>query len=323
MKLLEKLCLSFGPSGCENEISKVIEEEMTPLADEIYSDSMGNLICHKKGRGKKIMIAAHMDRIGLMVTYIEETGYLRCAEVGYLPPFLSINRFCRFENGVVGVIAYENEHEDKLKQDKVFIDIGAKSREEAEKMVSVGDCCVIKGDFNVMGDKIAASALDNRAGCYALIRAAQRTESENDLYFVFTTQEEVGLRGALCVAEAIKPDVALSLDVTLTGDTPESKKNSVSEGEGVAIKVMDNSVITGSAVRNKLIAIAKEEKIPYQMEVLQGGGTDAGAIHTSAGGILTGGVSIPSRYVHSAAEMIDKRDLEGAIRLIAAFSKKG
>lgn len=322
MKLLEKLCLSFGPSGSEDEISRVIENEMSPFADEIYRDAMGNLICHKKGSGKKIMLCAHMDEIGLMVTFIEETGYLRCAQIGYLPPFLTLNRFCSFENGKVGVIAYENEHEEKLKQDKVFIDIGAENKEEAEKLVSVGDTCVIKGGFEVIGEKISAKALDNRAGCFALIEAAKKCESENDLYFVFTTQEEVGLRGALCVAESIKPDMALSVDVTLTGDTPESGKNSVSLGKGVAIKVMDNSIITGAALRNKLIAMAVEKNIPYQMEVLKSGGTDAGAIHTSAGGILTGGISIPARYVHSATETIDKRDIDAAIKLITAFLKK-
>ncbi len=322
MKLLEKLCLTFGPSGCENEISRVIENEISPFVDEIYKDSMGNLICHKKGQGKKIMFCAHMDEIGLMVTFIEKTGYLRCAQIGYLPPFLSLNRFCVFENGKVGVIAYEKEHEEKLKQDKVFIDIGAETYKEAEKAVSVGDTCVIKGSFEVMGEKITSKALDNRAGCFALIEAAKNTQSENDLYYVFTTQEEVGLRGALCVAESIKPDMALSVDVTLTGDTPESEKNSVSLGKGVAIKVMDNSIITGAALRNKLIKTAAEEKIPYQMEVLKSGGTDAGAIHTSAGGILTGGISIPARYVHSETETIHKRDLDSSIKLISAFSKK-
>ena len=125
MELLKKLCEAFGPSGCESEIADIIK-------DEIYSDSMGNLICHKKGSGKKIMYAAHMDEIGLMVTFIEETGYLRCAQIGYLPPHYSINRFVKFENGTVGVVAYEKEHEGNLRQEKVFIDIGAKSREEAE-----------------------------------------------------------------------------------------------------------------------------------------------------------------------------------------------
>ncbi len=321
MELLKKLCEAFGPSGCETEISAVIEEEMRPYADEIYSDNLGNLICHKKGTGKKIMYAAHMDEIGLMVTFIEKTGYLRCAQIGYLPPHLSLNRFVKFENGTVGVVAYEKEHEANLRQEKVFIDIGAKSREEAEEKVSVGDTCSLMSHFTVMGDKVSSKTLDNRASCYALIRAAKEIKTDNDIYYVFTTQEEVGLRGAGPAAFKIEPDYAICIDVTMNGDTPECNKNSLRLGGGTAIKVMDHSVITGIEVRNKLISLAKENGIAYQMEVITGGGTDAGAIHTVKGGVLTGAVSIPMRYIHSATEMADKGDIENTVKLITAFAE--
>ena len=321
MELLKKLCEAFGPSGCETEISEVIKKEMEGFADEIYSDSMGNLICHKKGNGKRVMYAAHMDEIGLMVTFIEDSGYLRCAQVGYLPPHFSINRFVRFENGTLGVVSYEKEHEGAMKQEKVFIDIGAKTKEEAEKKVSVGDCCSIMSHFAVMGDKVAAKTLDNRASCYALIRAAKEMKSDNDIYYVFTTQEEVGLRGAGPAAYKIEPDIAICIDVTMNGDTPECHKNSLKLGGGTAIKVMDHSVITGIEVRNKLISIAKENGIDYQMEVITGGGTDAGAIHTSKGGVLTGAISIPMRYIHSATETADINDIENTVKLIKAFGE--
>ena len=322
MELLKKLCEAFGPSGCETEISEVIKKEMEGFADEIYSDNMGNIICHKKGTGKKIMYAAHMDEIGLMVTYIEKNGYLRCTGIGYLPPHFSINRFVKFENGTVGVVAYEKEHESSMKQDKVFIDIGVESKEEAEKLVSVGDTCAIMSHFVKMGDKISSKTLDNRASCYALIRAAKEMKTDNDIYYVFTTQEEVGLRGAGPAAYKIEPDYAICIDVTMTGDTPECDKNSLALGKGTAIKVMDHSVITGIEVRNKLISLAKEKEIPYQLEVITGGGTDAGAIHTAKGGIKTGAVSIPMRYIHTATETSSIKDIENTVKLIKAFGEE-
>lgn len=322
MELLKKLCEAFGPSGCETEISEVIKKEMEGFADEIYSDNMGNLICHKKGTGKKIMYAAHMDEIGLMVTYIEKNGYLRCTGIGYLPPHFSINRFVKFENGTVGVAAYEKEHESSMKQDKVFIDIGAESKEDAEKLVSVGDTCAVMSHFVKMGDKISSKTLDNRASCYALIRAAKEMKTDNDIYYVFTTQEEVGLRGAGPAAYKIEPDYAICIDVTMNGDTPECDKNSLALGKGTAIKVMDHSVITGIEVRNKLISLAKEKGIPYQLEVITGGGTDAGAIHTAKGGIKTGAVSIPMRYIHTATETSSIKDIENTVKLIKAFGEE-
>ncbi len=321
MELLKTLCEAFGPSGCEREISEVIKKEMEGLVDEIYTDNLGNLICHKKGTGKKIMYAAHMDEIGLMVTFIEKDGYLRCSQIGYLPPHYAINRFVKFENGTVGIVAYEKEHESSMKQDKVFIDLGVASKEEAEKLVSVGDTCAIMSHFVKMGDKVSSKTLDNRASCYALIEAAKEMKSDNDIYYVFTTQEEVGLRGAGCAAFKIEPDYAICIDVTLNGDTPECDKNSLKLGGGTAIKVMDNSVITGIEVRNKLISLAKEKGISYQMEVITGGGTDAGSIHTAKGGIKTGALSIPMRYIHSATETADISDIKNTIKLIKAFGE--
>ena len=321
MELLKKLCEAFGPSGCETEISEVIKKEMEGFVDEIYSDSMGNLICHKKGNGKRIMYAAHMDEIGLMVTFVEKNGYLRCTQIGYLPPHFSINRFVKFENGTVGIVAYEKEHESAMKQDKVFIDIGAETREEAEKLVDVGDTCAVISDFYKIGHKVASKTLDNRASCYALIRAAKEMNSDNDIYYVFTTQEEVGLRGAGPAAYKIEPDYAICIDVTMNGDTPECDKNSLKLGGGTAIKVMDHSVITGLEIRNKLIALAKKNGISYQMEVITGGGTDAGAIHTSKGGVLTGAISIPMRYIHTATETADLSDIENTVKLIKAFGE--
>ncbi|MDP4132919.1 MAG: M42 family metallopeptidase [Bacillota bacterium] len=320
MKLLEQLCLAYGPSGAEGCVREQIKNEIAPYADEISVDALGNLIAHKKGSGKKIMLAAHMDEIGLMVTYIDDKGFLRFAQVGWLPPVFTINRQVRFENGVKGVVAYEKEMEKELKQAKLFIDIGAKSREEAESMVKVGDCAVMVSEFTEMNDRVTCKAMDNRAGCYALIKAAQEINSSNDIYYVFTTQEEIGLRGAKTAAFAIEPDLALSVDTTMTGDTPESDKMAVTLGGGVAIKVMDGSIITNSYLRKRMIELA--QGIPYQLEVLIDGGTDGGTIHTSRGGVMTGGISIPTRYIHSITETVDKNDLKNAITLIKRFCEE-
>lgn len=318
MKLLETLTQACAPSGCEKDVRQLIEKEIAPFVDEIYTDATGNLIARKAGAGKRLMCAAHMDEIGLMVTYIDEKGFLRFSQIGWLPPIYSLNRHVRFTNGTVGIVAYEHEFEDKLKQDKLYIDIGAKSREEAQKLVSVGDCAVMCAPYREQNGRIFTKALDNRAGCFCLIEAAKLCkESQNDVYYVFTAQEEIGLRGAKTAAFSIVPDVAISVDTTSTGDTPEAEKLSTELGKGPAIKVKDNSIITNLAVRNALLDAA--DGLPYQLEVISDGGTDAGAIHTSRGGVMTGGVSIPTRYLHSIAECVDKCDLEHTITLLARF----
>lgn len=319
MMLLKKLCEAHGVSGCEMNISEVIASEMGAFCDEIYKDTIGNLICHKKGSGKKVMFAAHMDSIGLMVTYIEKSGFLRYANVGALSPADALGRHVVFENGCEGIIGCEKGSDEKITQEKMFIDIGASSGEEAEKKVSVGSCARIVSDFVDMGDSIAAASLDNRAGCYALIEAAKQIRSDNDIYFVFTVQEEIGLRGAKCAAYNINPDCAVSIDVTPSGDTPSEEKYHVKCGKGAAIKVMDRSIITGAGIRASLIDAAKD--ILYQMEVISSGGTDGGAIHTQCGGIETGGVSIPLRYVHSAYEVAMKSDIESVIKLVVNFAE--
>lgn len=318
MNILKKLVTSYGPSGREDDVKEVITNEISSFVDEIYTDALGNLIAHKKGNGKKIMLAAHMDEIGVLVTYIEENGYLRFSAVGGLYEKDLNARRVVFENGVVGIIGFDEDNKDK-KISKMFIDIGAKNEEEAKKLISIGDMAVFCGDFIERDDTLISKAMDNRAGCYVLIEAIKKTKSENDLYFVFTVQEEVGLRGAKTSAYGIMPDFALSIDVTDTGDTPENIKMVTKLGDGACIKVMDRSVLCDSFVRSLLIELAKSNKIDYQLEVMTAGGTDAGAISLTGAGVRTGGVSIPTRYIHSPSEMISKKDLCDCINLVAAF----
>lgn len=318
MELLKELTQGFGPSGRENNIRDIIKSKVSQYADEVTADALGNLIVRKKGKGKKIMLAAHMDEIGIIVTFIDDNGYLRFSAVGGLNKQDILYKRVRFENGTVGVIGTEKENKDKLIS-KMYIDIGTESKEEAEKSVSVGDMAAFEGDYEVSGTKVISKALDNRAGCYVLIETLKRVKSDNDLYFVFTVQEEVGLRGAKTSSYAIAPDYAVAVDVTDTGDTPNAEEMAVKMGKGAAVKVMDRSVLCDGFVRTALIEAAKKNNIPYQLEVMTDGGTDAGAISVSRSGVKTGGVSIPTRYIHSPSEMADMNDIKACIDILSEF----
>lgn len=320
MELLEKLTACNCASGHEKDIAQLIKTEIENYVDEIYEDALGNLIAHKNGSGMKIMFAAHMDEIGVAVTFIDENGFLRFSNVGGLYTKELPGRRVKFKTGLIGVIYTESENKN-LSMQKMYIDIGAKSRKEAEEKVSVGDTAVFEGSFSKNGTRIISKALDNRAGCYVLIEAAKQITGLNDVYFVFTSQEEVGLRGARTAAYAISPEVALAVDVTDTGDTPNGEKMAVKIGEGAAVKVMDRSVICHSEVRTSLIELAKKNNIPYQLEVMTDGGTDAGVIHLTKGGVKCGGISIPTRYIHTPSEMADTDDINAAIELVAAFAE--
>ena len=318
MELLKKLCRANSCSGNESEVIKIIEKEIKKYVDEVYTDTLGNLIARKKGNGKKLMLSAHADEIGVVVTFIDDDGFCRFSNVGGISQKDLVGRRVVFSNGTSGVI-FKEETEKETKISKMYIDIGAKNKEEASKSVSVGDTAAFEGSFYENERRIISKALDNRIGCYALIRTAEKMKSDNDVYFVFSSQEEVGLRGARTAAFKISPDMALAVDVTDTGDTPKAEPMEISLGKGAAIKVMDRSIICHSEVRGLLIELAKKNKIPCQLEVMTHGGTDAGVIHLTKDGIKTGGVSIPVRYIHSPSEMADKSDLENVIDLLVAF----
>lgn len=319
MELLKKLTECNSVSGAEKEIRELIKSEVEDYADEIKEDALGNLIVRKKGNGKKIMLAAHMDEIGVMVTFVDDKGFLRFAPVGGLYVKDLSGRRVIFKNGTVGVVGLEETAGERTIK-KMFIDIGAKDKEDALKYVNIGDTACFCGEFYERDGKVISKALDNRAGCYVLIEALKNCpKTENDLYFVFTTQEEVGLRGAKTSAFGIMPDFALAVDVTDTGDLPESEVMEVSLGKGAAVKVMDSSVMCSCEVRSVLIELAKKNNIPYQIEVLTFGGTDAGVIHLTGAGVKTGGISIPTRFIHSPSEMVDMNDLKACVELTKAF----
>ncbi len=324
LELLTQLTQAFGPPGHEEEIRAVIRDIVTPLADSVWVDPLGSLVALKKGTGggKKIILAAHMDEIGVMVTYVEEKGYLRFTRMGGINPLTHVGGRVRFADGTVGVISVERR-EDFSKVptlEQLYIDVGATSREDAP--VKVGAPAAFMRPLVQQGRRIISKTLDDRVGCYVLIEVLRQIQpTPDDIYFVFSVQEEVTLSGARTSAYKIDPDMAIAVDVTSTGDTPKALPMAVEMGKGPAIKVQDSGMIAHPAVREWLIAAAERAGIPYQREILLGGSTDAAAMQLVRGGVPSGCVSLPCRYVHSPSEMIDVEDLEQTVRLlVAAFN---
>ncbi len=315
VKTLNTLLSTFGPSGNEGAVREFIKSEIEEHVDEVQIDALGNLIARKKGIGKKIMLAGHMDQIGLMVTYIDKEGFLRFTNIGGVSPTISLSQRVVFENGTIGVIGSEHlESVKDLKLDKMYIDIGASSKEEAEKIISIGDVCGYHNPPIIDDLKVISPSLDDRIGCYIMMETIKNLkESPNDLYFVFTVQEELGLRGARTSAYRVEPDIGIAYDVTMTGDTPKARTMSLKMGEGFAIKAKDNSMISHPGLKNHLVKEAKNQNATYQIEVLEFGGTDSGAIHLSKEGVPSSVISIPTRYIHSTCEMVSNKDVLGAI----------
>lgn len=324
--LVKDLTSIIGPSSYEEPVVDYIEKSLKGKKNlEIKKDALGNLIVRKKGKGKKIMLAAHMDEIGFIVKHIDKNGFLRFAIVGGLFPHNIIENHVVFVNGVEGVIGYENKTfnwKDIPKIDELYIDIGAKDKKDAEKKVHIGLLGAMKPTFVDLGKRVSTKALDDRIGCAILLQLAlDDFETDNDIYYVFTTQEEVGLRGAKTSAFSVSPDFAIAVDVTGTGDTPESYIMDVKLGEGPAIKVLDSGMIVRKPVIDFMVDVAKKNRIPYQLEILKGGTTDGMMIQTNKEGVLTGIVSVPTRYIHSQAEMCDMDDVENSVKLIKEILK--
>ena len=320
MRLLKRLVEADAPSGREDEIRALIIREAEKFGYEVKTDALGSVIAHKVGSGKKLMLDAHIDEIGVIATYIEDEGFIRFGAVGGLDVKELHKRRVRFANGVVGVVAAEDERfEKKPELTRLYIDIGARDKAAAEKLVCAGDTAVFDGGFTQRGDTIISKALDDRVGCYMLLQTMKKVKkSPNDLYFVFSVQEEVGLRGARTAAFNIMPEYAIAVDVTDTGDRPSCAPMDVKLGGGAAIKVMDRSVMCDSHVVGILRSLAEEKGIPYQNEIMADGGTDAGAIALTGSGVRAGGISLPTRYIHSPSEMADVGDIKACIRLLTA-----
>ena len=335
MELMKELSLTPGVSGSEEKIANIIKRELKDVADSIEEDSMGNVIATKKGEKKAptVMLASHMDEIGLMVRYIDEKGYVKFSTIGGINDQMLMNQSVIIHSSigedVPGVIGSKPPHVTKpeernkvVKADDMFIDIGAKDQEDAEKMIRIGDKISFRAWFEEYPNYlIMGKALDNRVGCYVMMEVLKRVNTRATVYGVGTVQEEVGLKGAKTSAFKLNPDMAIALDVTLSGDHPGIKPEEapVVMGKGPAIILADASgrgILTQQSIKDLLIKAGDENEIDYQLEVSDGGTTDGTAIHLTREGIPTGVLSVPTRYIHTTVSVCSMKDVESTIQLI-------
>jgi endoglucanase len=321
--LIKKFVEITGPSGYESQIREAIRAEIAPYADETHVDALGNLIAVKGsgGEGKKIMLAAHMDEIGVIATHIDENGFVRFTPLGGVSRRTCVGGRVRFLNGVQGVIGSEYlEDKNRLPTfDQMFIDVGALRR--ADCPVRVGDIAAFDRPFSELGERLVSKALDDRVGVAILVETLCRVSQNNislpnQVYFVFSVQEEVGLRGATTAAFGVDPDIGIAVDVTATGDIPKGLKMEVGLGKGPAIKVRDEGMLADRRVVDWMARTAERAGLPYQLEVLQSGTTDARAVQLSRSGVPAGCISIPCRYIHAPSEMVDTNDVQNAVTLL-------
>lgn len=323
-ELLERVLRPVGPSGMEGKVAAVIQEELKGHVDSMEVDVMGNLIAIRRGTGpnpKKIMLSAHMDHIGFVVTGHDDKGFLRVTNVGGISLDYSIARHITFHNGVEGVVVSEPVKGGSREMKHLFVDIGASGREEAKSMVPLGEMGVYANDcFRLGAHRVSSPAMDDRSACALLVQTMKELKApRHTVIAVFSVQEEVGLRGAQTASFALAPDIGIALDVTAWGDTPETKEPAVALGEGICVKVMDRASISNPALRDELLACGERAGVKTQREVLPFGGTDAGAMQRSRGGIPVCTLSIPCRYVHSACETVDLRDMEAGVKLLLTY----
>ncbi len=320
--LIQKLVETQGPSGYEASIRSVVREEIESLAEDIRVDALGNLIV-RKGQGGpggiKLMLAAHIDEIGIMVSQVDENGFARFSTLGGVRPYTCIGGRVKFLNGASGVISMEPlDDQTKLPTfDQLYIDLGFPTK--AENTVQVGDVGTFDRPFLDLGNRLVAKSMDDRIGAAVLVQTLRQVkETPHQLFFVFSVQEEVGSRGATGAAYAIDPDLGLSVDVTDTGDTPRRSKvrMEVSLGKGPAIKVRDGGMLADRRVVDWMVRAAERKSLPYQLEILERGSTDARVMQIARAGVPAGCLSIPCRYVHSPSEMVDYTDVMNAVELL-------
>lgn len=325
--LIKQLAESWGPPGFEHHIRDLIHAEVADLADEVTVDSLGNLICRIGDGPLRVMTAAHMDEIGLIVGYIDQKGYARFSNIGGLLPASLLGARVRFENGVIGTIGVEKQFTQRRNLPALegfYIDVSEDAHSGADGSpvaIDVGDPAGFVGEVIRRGDRVIGKSLDDRVGCAIQIeamRAVREIGTPHSVYFAFTVQEEVGVRGAAPAAYGIQPDLALAIDATTTGDVPKGKRMAVTLGGGAAIKVRDTGLIVPPAVRDLLIARAEAAHIPYQLEILELGSSDARAIQHVQTGVPSGAISYPTRYVHTRSETADINDIEAVRDLLVA-----
>jgi len=337
LDVLKRLSEAHGPPGYEDEVADIIMRELKGCVDEITRDSLGNIIAFKGSGDKSLMVAAHMDEIALIVKSIDDRGFIRFAKLGGIWDQLLVGQHVVIHGskgrirGVIGSKAVHVMKEDERRQlltyDKMFIDVGAKSADEVRGMgIEVGNFITIdKRLVELANNLVAGKAFDDRAGCAALIQAIKEAEPKCKVYAVFTIQEEVGLRGATVAGYAVKPTIGIAVDISIAGDHPnmEPHEAPVKVGGGPVIVAADGrrdslagGLIPNPKVKQWIMRKAEEMKIPFQLEVLEGGTTDATAIQLSREGVPSGVIAIPTRYVHTFQEVLSLRDLENLVMLL-------
>ncbi|MEE0370379.1 MAG: M42 family metallopeptidase [Clostridia bacterium] len=330
MKLLEELTQAWGVSGREKNVRAIIRREIRDYVDECYTDAMGNLIAYKKGtdseNNKKIMYTAHMDEIGFQVTHIEGDGRIKVYSVGWTWTSAIFNDKVIFQNGVIGVVGCDGPVEEaQNKAQALYIDIGCTNKEETMKYVQPGDYCGFIGKYyELQNDRISAKSLDDRVACYVLIEAIKKNQGQypNDIYYVFTVQEEVGCRGSVVAAERIKPDIGVSVDVTPDHYYPCDLKGCNEVGKGVGVTFGNPSAMLDEYLVNEMVKTCEDNAIDYQRDVMDRGGTDASSMNRAYYGTRVAGISIVDRYPHSQSSVISKHDVECAIELVDKYSAR-
>ncbi len=330
INLLKQICSSPGAPGFEHAIRSLLKQTLAKYCDDLQIDSMGNLIAFKKGKqSKKLMLTAHMDEIGFIVQHIDDEGFIRFLPLGgFDPKTLTAQRVVIHGiEDIVGVMGSKPIHlmtpEERQKPVLIkdyFIDTGLE-KSELEKIVSIGNPITRERELIQMGKCINSKSLDNRISVYTLVeclRNLEHTQLDSDLYVVFTVQEELGLRGAKSAAHSIAPDYAINVDTTIAFDVPGAQAHEMITrlGKGVAIKLFDSSVIPDIRMVNFLKHCAHQTGIPWQAELLTGGGTDTASVQTSGNGCIAGALSIPTRHIHQTIEMVHEDDVIGAIKLL-------
>ena len=329
IKLLKEVCEAAGAPGHEQRIREIVLREVEPLVDEIQIDNMGNVITKVKGKSaKKVMIGAHMDEIGFIVTHIDKNGFLRFHTLGgFDPKTLTAQRvIVHGKKDLVGVMGSKPVHimtaEERNKAPKItdyFIDLGM-PKEEVEKYISVGDTVTRERELIEMGECVNCKSLDNRVSVFILIEMLKELKNPPyDVYGVFTVQEEVGVRGANVASMKIDPDFGFAVDTTVAFDTPGAQPHEMITqlGKGAAIKVMDSGTISDYRMVKYMKGVAEKYGIEHQMEILIAGGTDASGIQRmNPGGSIAGAVSVPTRHIHQVIEMVHKEDVAHAIELL-------
>lgn len=334
LPLVKELCSLDGVSSFEDAVREYIKNRIAPHVNEMYEDIMGNLIVHKTGKFKpesKIMFAAHMDEVGFIIKSITDEGYLRFGTVGGIDPRVIIGKRVlvgeKHTPGVIGIKAVhlvgEEEKKTVPKITDMYIDIGAKDKEDAGKTVDIGDYAVFDSDPVEFGHGfLKARAIDDRIGCAVMIKLIEEGP-DVDAWYAFTVQEEVGTRGSGPAAYAVGPDIAIILEGTTAGDMPGTKphKRVCSPGMGAVLPFMDLSAIYDREVHSLLIEVAEKNGIPWQHKETVAGGTDAGTVQRTLGGIKVGVISAAVRYIHSPASVASVSDFDSIYRLVYEFLK--